>query len=86
VDITSLRGKYPELVAVCDDTGILQFNNFQTGNILLSIANRRNKADFTKIHFLKSSGASSKLCMVATCADGRVMFFTRPNVRLDKES
>ena len=24
--------------------------------------------------------------MVATCTDGRVMFFTKPNIRLDKES
>jgi WD40 repeat protein len=86
VDITTLKGKHPELIAVSDETGILHFNNFATGSILLSISNRRNKAEFTRIHFLKNASATSKLCLVATCADGRVMFFTRPNIQLDKES
>ena len=80
IDIASIKGKHPELIAVSDETGILHLNNFCTGNILLSFSNKRNKAEFTKIHFLKNNAMNSKLCMVASCADGRVMFFTRPNI------
>ena len=83
IDISTIQGKYPELIVVSDETGIVHVNNFATGSIIMSITNRKNKSELTKVHFVKGS---SKIYMVATCSDGRVMFFSKPNIQLSKQA
>ena len=53
MDIKSIQGKYPELIVVADETGIVHVNNFATGSIIMSITNRKTKSELTKVHFVQ---------------------------------
>ena len=77
MDIKTIQGKYPELIVVADDTGIVHVNNFATGSIIMSITNKKNKNELTKVHFVQGD---QKIYMVATCSDGKVMMFSKPNI------
>lgn len=53
MDIKTIQGKYPELIVVSDETGIVHVNNFATGSIIMSITNRKTKSELTKVHFVQ---------------------------------
>ena len=43
----------------------------------MSITNRKTKSELTKVHFVQGD---QKIYMVATCSDGRVIMFSKPNI------
>lgn len=87
-DICALKNSnssQPDIVAVCDEQGVLQINNFNSGHLLLSLTTIRNKGPLSKIYLIPQMG-NTKLYMVTAYTDGKIMFYKQPNIHLDKDN
>lgn len=73
-----------KVIAFADQAGILQVNNFHSGNLLMSLTNSKNKKEITHIHYINKG----KIYLVAGCLDRSIMFILKPNstVKNDQHS
>lgn len=70
------------MIALCDNAGILQVNNLNSGNLLFSLTNKRNKVMINCLHFINQG----KLLIAGGGNDGSIVFFYRPPVDASKET
>ena len=70
------------MIALCDNSGILQVNNLHSGNLLFSLSNKKNKLMLSILHFINQG----KLFLAGGSIDGSVVFFYRPPVDNSKET
>jgi hypothetical protein len=65
-----------KVIAFADQAGVLQVNNFHSGNLLMSLTNTKNKKEITHIHYINKG----KIYLVAGCLDRSIMFILKPNL------
>ena len=66
-----------QVIALCDQTGILQMNNFTTGNLITSLSNKRNKAEISAMHIVDKA----QMSIAAACLDGTIMFILKQTLQ-----
>jgi len=71
-----------KLIAFVDNSGILQVNNVNSGNLLMSLTNQTNKLLVSRICFVNVG----RVYIAAGCIDGTIVFFFRPIVDSTKEN
>ena len=76
----------PSIVAVCDELGILHVNNFNSGNLLLSLTTKESKGTLSKIYFVPHWSGYTKLFLITAYTDGKIRFYMEPNIHLEKDN
>lgn len=56
-------------------------NNLNSGNLLMSLTNHKNKLEINQIFYVNRA----KIYIVAACADGSIIFFLKPNHQTNKD-
>ena len=77
--------KNGNLIAISDNAGIVQINNMNSGNILMSLSDKKNKQLVSVIHYVEVSKIF-QVYLVAGCIDGTVIFFLVPTIDNSKDN
>lgn len=59
----------------------MQVNNLNSGNLLMSLTNSKNKIEISTIFYVDKG----KIYIAAACNDGSVIFFLKPNHQTNKD-